>query len=836
MPRSCWPIDLVGEIRKAISIVCAKPAMPEFRFELTEEAALKNYLVLKKYNFNLESALNAQANSPLGYGSEFRSTSVLQPVFGAHPNWSHLKQILLNGSHWDLEELDEENRVSDLEEALAFGNHKGAIKQPDLLKNLVNKDVKYGYGLVLPLDRITNIPDICMAPMNIAPQNSIDEYGNIVHKDRLTHDQSFKWGSGISVNSRVNLNSLLPCPFGQALRRYFTQIVATRRKYPNCRIYCSKIDYKSAFRRMHLSWQTALRSCTQLPEDRVAVMALRLTFGGRACPSEWSCLSEMVCDLANALINDPSWDPDDLYNPQSLRIPEMKSLPEDIKIAEAKELVIDVPVSDKGGADVFIDDTFAFAVDLPGTDNIKRLERGPLLALHAISRPLHESEPIPRHPMASEDKFKAEAAAEETKMILGWLVDHRQLLVSLPENKFVAWSKALQDIIDSKTTTAKTLEQNIGRLVHVAQILPEIYHFLNQLRSLHERSKNRRSIKVPDNCLADCHLLLKFLLRAREGISMNNLVLQLPLVIYRSDSCPHGLGGYSCRGHAWRWYIPAELRFRASNNLLEHIASIITVWIDILAGRLEPESCILSMTDSSTSEGWAKKSNFNTDVDCEFDRIEAEVRMDVCRHFAELCVENKIRHYSQWFKGKLNDVSDALSRDDDRSNEELTNLLYEHVPEQMPEHFEIVPLPQEIVSWLTALLQKLPVKEQLRERHSRTKIGRGGDGHNTPSPSESPMTCTSTISAEQIESKSWEPLPWLSVKDDFQGSLMKPWLNQLSEVPFPMLHRPLGTMIDPIQQETMMESLDDFYLVYSELLDQKIQRKSNKKHCQHASC
>jgi hypothetical protein len=34
-----------------------------------------------------------------------------------------------------------------------------------------------------------------------------------------------------------------------------------------------------------------------------------------------------------------------------------------------------------------------------------------------------------------------------------------------------------------------------------------------------------------------------------------------------------------------------------------------------------------------------------------------------------------------------------LSRDDDRSNEELTHLLYSHVPEQMPEHFNIVPLP-----------------------------------------------------------------------------------------------------------------------------------------------
>ena len=40
-----------------------------------------------------------------------------------------------------------------------------------------------------------------------------------------------------------------------------------------------------------------------------------------------------------------------------------------------------------------------------------------------------------------------------------------------------------------------------------------------------------------------------------------------------------------------------------------------------------------------------------------------------------------------------NDVSDALSRDDDRSDEDLTNILRTFVPSQVPEHFEIVALP-----------------------------------------------------------------------------------------------------------------------------------------------
>ena len=196
------------------------------------------------------------------------------------------------------------------------------------------------------------------------------------------------------------------------------------------------------------------------------------------------------------------------------------------------------------------------------------------------------------------------------------------------------------------------------------------------------------------------------------------------------------------------------------------------------------------MTDSSTSAGWAYKSNFDVDplqeADCYIDLIEAKVREEVFQHFALLLLENDLCQYSQWFPGKENDVSDALSRDDDRSDEELTHILRTFVPEQIPDYFEIVPLPNIIISWLTALLLKLPVKEQLRERRSRTKIGRGGDGSSMQSPSASATTSFSTVSQDQTESNSWEPLPWLCVKRDFQSDLMVHWLKAQSEVPYRM--------------------------------------------------
>ena len=78
--------------------------------------------------------------------------------------------------------------------------------------------------------------------------------------------------------------------------------------------------------------------------------------------------------------------------------------------------------------------------------------------------------------------------------------------------------------------------------------------------------------------------MIEILRKANNGIDMNLLAFHAPDRIYHSDSCPAGLGGYSNEGHAWRFQIPTHLQFRATNNLLEYLAAIITPWVDIIAG------------------------------------------------------------------------------------------------------------------------------------------------------------------------------------------------------------------------------------------------------------
>ncbi len=66
----------------------------------------------------------------------------------------------------------------------------------------------------------------------------------------------------------------------------------------------------------------------------------------------------------------------------------------------------------------------------------------------------------------------------------------------------------------------------------------------------------------------------------------------------------------------------------------------------------------MSMTDSTTAEGWMKKSNF---VEPNINPIQATTCVDVARHYAKLFMDADMKSYSQWFVGKLNNITDALS-------------------------------------------------------------------------------------------------------------------------------------------------------------------------------
>ncbi len=141
-----------------------------------------------------------------------------------------------------------------------------------------------------------------MAPMNIMVPNTIDKFGQIIPKDRLTHNQSWKWSSSTSVNSRIQKELLQACWYGFCIYRLIDWAIAARKKYPGQQILAMKINYKSAYHQGILHFAMALQTATQLPEENLAIITLWLTFGGAPHPFEWGIMSELICDLVNKLL------------------------------------------------------------------------------------------------------------------------------------------------------------------------------------------------------------------------------------------------------------------------------------------------------------------------------------------------------------------------------------------------------------------------------------------------------------------------------------------------------------------------------------------------------
>ncbi len=266
------------------------------------------------------------------------------------------------------------NKIADLTNTLQVGNHKGASQKLDLLKKLISDDIRYGYGLVIKRGEISCLPNACVASMNITEQFTLDVGGEIVDKECLTHDQSFKWQSGLSVNRRVIRVSLQRCMYSRCLMRLLCWIVAGRRMFPKAPIALQKIDIKSVYRRCHLNAITAMQTITQLPDNKLGIIMLRLTFGGAQCLFKWNILLESIRDLAKKILFDENWDPLTNYAPSQHLVPGMELLDASIPFAEGADLIVDIPVDPRGTGDVYINNLIQTTVVIDGTDNAIRCE------------------------------------------------------------------------------------------------------------------------------------------------------------------------------------------------------------------------------------------------------------------------------------------------------------------------------------------------------------------------------------------------------------------------------------------------------------------------------
>jgi hypothetical protein len=168
---------------------------------------------------------------------------------------------------------------------------------------------------------------------------------------------------------------------------------------------------------------------------------------------------------------------------------------------------------------------------------------------------------------------------------------------------------------------------------------------------------------------------------------------------------------------------------------------------------------------------------------------------------ADLILGSESCLYSQWFPGSQNAIADSLSRDFHINDTHLCDLLLSHFPDQGPFGLTILPVPPDIVSWLTCLLLSQLLKEPWLKEPTRSNFTLGLGFNAISPPLNSPQIPTSTASANSKRQRFSVPSLMPSKKVDLA----------LESLALPSNHRPLSWLTDQTQGLTGMESLHSFY-------------------------
>ena len=243
----------------------------------------------------------------------------------------------------------------------------------------------------------------------------------------------------------------------------------------------SKIDLGTAFRRLHVYLLHKLMQFTVIGD--MAYFLGRMPFGSCEGPGKFDIPSNITVDLAQELINDPSWDPATLHSPNEKNIPSPETLDEDIPFGVAEPLNVDMDFL-YCSVDGFVDDLTTIVLNMENW--IEKARNAIALAIHVVFRPANPQDPLPREDVISIRKLLAEGKLEEIKIMLGWIIDTRRFLIKLTNDKADRWildiRELKQRILDGKPISTTEWESLIGKYNTVAYIVKVGKFFLSHFR------------------------------------------------------------------------------------------------------------------------------------------------------------------------------------------------------------------------------------------------------------------------------------------------------------------------------------------------------------------
>ena len=200
---------LLESITKICTITEAPMTSHGFIFECTRNAAKSNHKLLAKFDYDLAALIKAHPGSIVSPGTEFRPVQRLHPLLHRHHDWHTFQAILLEGADYPLrpDALPENDLHREVDIMIASGNHKSACTETHsrVLREAYEKEVSHGWQIPITVESLKKMKNVLIIPLGVACQLAVNEEGNYVDKFRVTHDCSFNYSFGLSLNSAVDM-------------------------------------------------------------------------------------------------------------------------------------------------------------------------------------------------------------------------------------------------------------------------------------------------------------------------------------------------------------------------------------------------------------------------------------------------------------------------------------------------------------------------------------------------------------------------------------------------------------------------------------------------------
>ena len=667
------------------------------------------------------------------------------------------------------------------DECIKRGCHYSANEHSSFIREEMAEFIENKFWMVLPYELVSDIPQLMLSPAAIKEERE--------RKPRFLCDHSWQWGWGSVNDSTIPHAPHEAMQFGWALERLLCKIRHADPKFGPVRI--SKADIKDGFYRLFLNPSDCLRLSIVLPqyegEPQLVGIPLACTMGWVQSPPTFCTMSETVCDISNAMINQsPASAPphrmekaasveDDLsYSRTPVQCRPDHNDYEEMPKEDRQQLLHDMaPPSNTplkmplATTDVFVDDFLQLGQG--GAQKMKATRRHLYHAIDKVLATPEVSDDQRLEALSLKKLKKGDGAWSTRKELLGWVVDTLKQTLELPAHRKHELRTIFNELNGKRRVSQKQWQRLVGKLRFVSTAISGSTGLFSALQTaLNKASSSRvRITKTLADHLAVFNKLVKDL--QTRPTHLAEIVPQAPSYVGTTDAAKQGMGGVffapDQQAYIWRYPFSPEIQRRLvsadnpngsiTNSDLEQAGMV--SHLDIIATTLPTTYCTIT-TGGDNTPAVSRMNKGATSLTGAAPRL--------CLLNSSLQREHRYCHIARYLAGDNNVMADDASRLQHLTDSSLLDHFNAQCPQPRP--WKLVHLRPAMASTIgTALLSELPMEHALHRLTATTPkpsiIGQAGARQtscpalSTRSPSTPGSKCSSPMPPDTVSTGDGNP-------------------------------------------------------------------------------